>query len=436
MDTDRDLELLAAELAVRGVATSAELQAALGRSQPTLSRLLAALSARVAVLGRGRRTRYALLRPLLGLAAQQPLWWVDEAGARTRLGTLSLLGSGDLVHVQRDGGEDLLTGRLPWYLAPLKAQGFLGRLLARRLAAAGLPPDPEQWHLEATLFAAVQLHDAPGAVVLGDAAAPEPHETLPDDGARAGAWLDAQAADVARTLPAGSSAGGEQPKFLAAEHDGAHLLVKFTPPRGTPFGERWHDLLHAEALAAAVLAAHGVPAAAARLVRTAQRTYLLSPRFDRIGAHGRRHVVAVGAVHDAFVPGAYTNWALSCEALVRQNRLPAEAAPQARALLDFGRLIGNSDMHAGNLGLLVDRDGIASGRFALAPVYDMLPMRWRPDALAGGAADYAPFEPDRAALAGPARAPALEFWQRLAREGNVGAALRGVAAEMARRLAG
>ncbi|MFO1297307.1 MAG: hypothetical protein U1F25_13120 [Rubrivivax sp.] len=28
---------------------------------------------------------------------------------------------------------------------------------------------------------------------------------------------------------------------------------------------------------------------------------------------------------------------------------------------------------------------LARGRFTLAPVYDMLPMRWRPDLLSGGA---------------------------------------------------
>jgi serine/threonine protein kinase HipA of HipAB toxin-antitoxin module len=40
----------------------------------------------------------------------------------------------------------------------------------------------------------------------------------------------------------------------------------------------------------------------------------------------------------------------------------------------FGRMIGNSDMHPGNLGFqLTDR-----GPLALAPVYDMLPMSLAP----------------------------------------------------------
>jgi hypothetical protein len=431
----RDHQAILAELSARGLASSAELQAALGKSQPTVSRLLGDLSSQVLALGRARNTRYAAAKPILGLAAQQPLRWIDEAGAPQRLGMLSLLGDGSVVHVEGIDFEDTLRDRLPWYLAPLRPQGFLGRLLAQRLGPFGLPANPESWRLEATLFAALHLHDAPGAILLGDPAAPSGHQRVPTEARPMGAALDALAADVARTLPAGSSAGGEQPKFLALMESGEHVLVKFTPPRGTPFGERWHDLLHAEAVAADVFAGHGVAVAAGRIVETAQRSYLLSPRFDRIGAAGRRHAVAVGAVHEAFVAGPYANWAGTCEALARQGRLDAMAGDQARALLEFGRLIGNSDMHSGNLSLFVERRDLAKPRFALAPVYDMLPMRWRPDPLMGGAADYTPFEPDPVSAAGPARGPAREFWARLSGDRKVARPLQDVASEMARRLA-
>jgi hypothetical protein len=431
---DRDHQALLAELSARGVATSAQLQAALGKSQPTLSRLLAELSSRVVTLGRGRHTRYGIARPMLGQPAQQPLWWIDESGTPQRIGTLSLLGDGSVVHVAGTTFEDTLRERLPWYLAPLKPQGFLGRLLAQRLAPSGLGTNPDSWSLEMSLFAALHLHDAPGAIVLGEPSAPTAHHPVAMDEKRACAALDTLARDIASTLPAGSSAGGEQPKFLALMEGGEHVLVKFTPPRGTPFGERWHDLLHAEALAAQVLAAHGVPVAAGRIIESEERSYLLSPRFDRIGAAGRRHVVAIGAAHEGFVAGPYGNWAATCEALVRQGRLPGPAGDQARALLQFGRLIGNSDMHSGNLSLFVNVDGLARGRFSIAPVYDMLPMRWRPDPIAGGATEYTPFEPDQLSASGPARAPAREFWSRLSGHRPVGQALRRVAAEMAARL--
>jgi hypothetical protein len=121
--------------------------------------------------------------------------------------------------------------------------------------------------------------------------------------------------------------------------------------------------------------------------------------------------------------------------LVRQGRLGSAAGDQARALLEFGRLIGNSDMHSGNLSLFVELEGLAKGRFVLAPVYDMLPMRWRPDPLMGGAADYTAFDPDPVSAAGPARVPAEQFWSRLSVHPRVGKELRRVAAEMVRRLA-
>ncbi|MBL8334098.1 MAG: hypothetical protein JNM08_13385, partial [Rubrivivax sp.] len=82
----------------------------------------------------------------------------------------------------------------------------------------------------------------------------------------------------------------------------------------------------------------------------------------------------------------------------------------------------------------VEREGLARGQGRLAPVYDMLPMRWRPDPVQGGVADYAPFEPDAAAAAGPARPVAARFWQALQAEAGVSEALRRVAAHMADRL--
>lgn len=134
------------------------------------------------------------------------------------------------------------------------------------------------------------------------------------------------------------------------------------------------------------------------------------------------------------MPGRWTHWAASAAALAQQGRLTAQSAAQAEALLHFGRLIGNSDMHAGNLSLRVDPVNLARPRFTLAPVYDMLPMRWRPDPQQGGAPDYSPFEPDPVALAGPARAVAAVFWARLADCAAVCIGLRQTADAMARRL--
>jgi hypothetical protein len=438
-----DQQALLAELARLGLASSAQLQQLLGRSQPTLSRLLARLAQQqlaqglppLVVLGRQRSARYALAQPLLGLPGQQALSWTDESGRRQAWGQLTHLG-GERLHLQAEGIDLVTSGRLPWLLAPLNLQGFLGRLWARSAQAAGYDANPEHWRLDQLLaLLLLQVHDLPGAIALGDAAAP-PQPAAPADAQARLAFLDAQAAAVSSTLPAGSSAGGEQAKFLCADSSRQHWLVKFSPPLGTPFGERWSVLLQAEALALQVLAAHGVPVAAAQVLTSTQRSYLVSTRFDRIGAAGARHVVPLDAVHDAFVPGPRRDWASTCQALVQQRRLPAEAALQARALLQFGRLIGNSDMHFGNLSLVVARPADAArGRFSLAPVYDMLPMRWRPD-VQSGELDWLPFTPDPADLASPARAVALQFWQRAVALPATPRAFRQLAGTMAQRLAG
>lgn len=425
-------DALLAEISRQGVARSADLQRALGRSQPTLSRALRALAPRVVVLGAQRSARYAVAQPLRGLPGQQPLSWTDAQGRRMPWGTLTHLGNGQL-HVQAPGIDVATEGGLPWFLAPLKLQGFLGRLWARSPAAAGLDANPERWRVDELLTVLLQgVHDLPGAIGLG-----EPREPLasplPEEPAARLAQLDALAGDVARTLPAGSSAGGEQAKFLVADGE-QHLLVKFTPPLGTPFGERWHDLLHAEATALEVLAEHGVPVATARVWTSAERSYLASVRFDRVGARGRRHVVALDAVHDAFVPGPRRHWAASCEVLARQRRLPRDAPAQALALLRFGRLIGNSDMHFGNFSVIVDSPADAArGRFALAPVYDMLPMRWRPDATSGELW-LLPFTPDPADLESAACRVARAFWQRVADTDAISRGFRRLAAQMVARL--
>ncbi len=421
----------------RGAASSVDLQRALGLSQPSVSRLLNAAATQVMVLGRGRATRYALPQRIGGAAAEQPLAWVDEAGVAHPFARLGF-GHGGCVHVQ--AGTLLLhtVGALPWFMAPLRAEGFLGRALARQLAAQGFPSDPSVWSIEQVLMAALHMPDAPGALRLGDAPFGTAGLTteLPTlEGASAtnsATLLDVLADQTAKGLPAGSSAGGEQAKFLLRDHDGHPLLAKFSPPRGTPFGERWNDLLHAEALALALMAAHGVPVAEARVVSTSRRTVLLSRRFDRVGRHGRRHVVPLWAVHEAFVPGPPRHWAATCDVLEARRRLPVGSAARVLALQQFGRLIGNTDMHFGNLSLWVDREQIMGGRFRVAPVYDMLPMRWRPD-VSTGEMGLLPFEPDAGDVASAARKLASIYWGQVEASAAISRGFRKLAGEQARR---
>jgi hypothetical protein len=441
-------ELITALEAI-GVATAAQLQSALGKSQPTISRLLRSAQGEVISIGRGRSTRYARRRPILGcVLGQQPIWWHDVHGGVHPWGRLTWLARRQLLVQTGTVGETaskawLLEDRLPWFLAPLKLDGYLGRLAAKTTHLSQmLEGDPQTWGVEQQLYAAIaQTHDGPGAMTLGDTEGGRSPDPVPtEDDARSAAY-DRIAADVASYLNPGSSAGGEQAKFLAirrasSEDRGSweHLIVKFSPPHDTPFGARWRDLLHAEATALAVLAEAGQPVAACRVLESTTRTYLESQRFDRIGARGRRHVVPLAAVHEAFVDLPLTHWLKTAEALVVQHRLSTEDALRIRLWRAFGSLIHNTDMHFGNLSLWAD-DPVRE-TFSLAPCYDMLPMAYKPEPHGWSMAAR---EPDPAALHDPivgaqARRLALRFWQRVAdRRGNEPAFAQ-MAAENARRI--
>jgi hypothetical protein len=422
-----------------GAASSAQIQAALRISQPTASRLLKQFEDVVMVCGQGKRTRYALAEPIGQAASQQPIWRMDETGTAKCIGTLSCLANSQ-IHVQADDFDAFFQASaqalLPWYLSPLRAQGFLGRVLAQQFSALGIPANPETWDAQHALMAALHIHDAPGALVLGHDSAGNHVRPMCLPADQPGLVLDALATNVAQTLPAGSSAAGERPKFVALNSQQEPVLVKFSPPAGTPYGERWRDLLCAEVLCAQVLQDHGYAVAQSRIVQSVSRTYLISKRFDRVGPYGRRHVVSIGAAHQGFVKAPYVNWAATADVLVRRGQLSALAGEQLHALLQFGRLIGNTDMHSGNAALFVDGASlkeIAQGAFSLAPVYDMLPMRWKPDLMLG-MPEYAPFEPDPSRADPGTRAMAQVFWQRLSVQPSVSAALQDVAKAMAGRL--
>ena len=419
--------------------TTQQLQAATGKSQPSISLALAKLGAAVCKLGAARSTRYALAQDILGLPAQQTLTWTTPEGIQHTFGSLHFL-QGGVVYVRSLQGADWLSppGQLPWFLQTLRPQGFLGRQLTR--LRPDFPADPDTWRTEQVLYmAANHAGDPPGALELG-ALRGRIVQEAPWNGPEQATHFDTLARTVTQTLPAASSAGGEQPKFLTetTSPDGQHhhLIVKFSAPRGTPFGERWHDLLHLEHLALAVLADNGVAVATSHIVESGERTYLVSERFDRIGRHGKRHVVPASAVHDVFVQAPRQHWVATCEALAAQKRLtPAQVNTVASAYL-FGQTIGNTDMHFGNLSFFVD--DVTHPALAPTPVYDMLPMMWRPG-VHGGELDTGPV-PLRttpagyAALAAQTRNWGRTYWERAADLPALSPALRAASADNAQLL--
>lgn len=125
-----------------------------------------------------------------------------------------------------------------------------------------------------------------------------------------------------------------------------------------------------------------MPAAPSRVIDHAGQRFLETQRFDRVGALGRRGLLSLAAVEAEFVGGAGAAWPELTQRLATPaaNGKEAVITPEAHAgatlLHAFGTLIGNTDMHAGNLSFLSD-----SGRpYTLAPAYDMLPMAFAPRA--------------------------------------------------------
>jgi serine/threonine protein kinase HipA of HipAB toxin-antitoxin module len=172
-----------------------------------------------------------------------------------------------------------------------------------------------------------------------------------------------------------SSAAGEQPKFCALSPAG-HVLVKFTAAQASPVSARWRDLLVAEHLALETLQGAGVAAARSRLLDVGTQRFLELERFDRKGLHGRCALISLASLDGEFVGNATAPWPVITAQLAKLGVITPQAHARAALLFAFGALIGNTDMHAGNLSFVSD-----SGRpYDLSPAYDMLPMAFSPTA--------------------------------------------------------
>ncbi|HEY8902586.1 MAG TPA: hypothetical protein VIM48_02695, partial [Chthoniobacterales bacterium] len=261
----------------RSVVTAKELAANVGVSQPTISRAIAELGDSIVRIGRGATSRYGMSAPIGNLGARWPLYILSPTGAPEQVGELHALAGGawylDAPARKRWSslvGDEFTDGvfpGLPWFLDDTRPQGFLGRAFARRFGPGlGFPLDPARWSNAEVAVALLQYgSDLPGAFVLGgdslkQAFAPaslsppvsDPMESYP------GLAEAALAGDVA-----GSSVGGEQPKFVASLNSASgprHVIVKFSGPVEIPENRRWSDLLVAEHLASEVLRAGGIPA--------------------------------------------------------------------------------------------------------------------------------------------------------------------------------
>ena len=354
-------------------------------SQPTASRALVDLESELVKFKVGKAIHYALrngARRLPDIAIFQ----VDAAGLIRKFGLLIPVYPDGFV-LQPENGNAIHSEGLPWWLFDIRPQGYLGRSFAAQYGPQlNLParladwPDPQA--LQALL---VHGYDLGGNLLLGDSARntylakPAPVAIAAEHKADEYARL---ALAAANGEAAGSSAGGEQPKFTAyattpsGDH---HVIVKFTEREPSPISERWRDLLLCEHLALTVLSQAGIAATKTAIIDHHGQRFLEIIRFDRIGGSGRCALFSLAALDAEFVGRGWAGWPEIAQQLAISGEITRDAATGANLLAAFGTLIGNTDMHNGNLSFISPQ-----GRpYDIAPAYDMVPMGFVPRAGGG-----------------------------------------------------
>ena len=367
-----------------GPSNSERLQHLLGISQPTFSRLITKLGGGVQRFGRGPATRYAVPRTIPGVDTPVPVFEIRQAPHAPRfLVKLQPVEPRGFVSIQVDSSRWEYHQGLPWYLHDLWPRGFLGRQTPRRHPALGLPDDIRVWddsHL--LLYLTSAGWDLPGAFIVGDAAfgrfmrqdetslgvlrTDERHLRYPEF-----------ANESLTHGEPGSSAAGEQPKFLAvrAEDDRQiPVLVKYSPAGDDPVARRIASLLIAEQLALETLSDAGIPVAKSSLIHAAGRVFLESERFDRDGRRYRHGACSLDALDGEFLGSDRTSWSKASRRLAERGIIPTDSMARIHLVERFGQLIGNTDRHFGNLSFYLDGTKVTG----LAPIYDMLPMHYAP----------------------------------------------------------
>lgn len=414
----------------------------LGVSQPTVSRLVSANAGRIARVGGSKNTVYGAARRIRQLQESSiPVFGVDEAGNASLFGNLCgvhpqgfLWSAADSPWPLEQRGK-LYFHSIPYFIHDPRPQGFMGRNFARIHAdTLGVPDNPERWSDDDVIVAmAILGDDLSGNLIVGEAsyrrfAARQPEIIAEPEIGDAYLGLAQRAVS---TGEAGSSAAGEFPKFTATRtRNGVagHVIVKFSGSGDSPAEQRWADLLRCEAHAAAVVAGHlGMEAAPSMAFAHGGRIFMESVRFDRVGLRGRRAMCSLAALDAELVGMGDPHWDKFADKLLAMRLVSRETAEAMRTIWTFGKLIGNSDMHAGNLSFR-PADG---GRLELCPIYDMLPMRYAP--LRGGEVPeiddlhrYVPMPGNESAFEAAGYA-AREFWGRVSLDQAISPGFREIA---------
>lgn len=413
-------------------------------NRSTLARLVAQMDDEIVRRGGSRRTRYALRRPLRGRSQSLPLYRIDAEGAGHSAAHLDLTyPEGSALSFDHpfqwplDKGEmqDGWFDGLPYPILDMRPQGFLGRNFSHAYwQTLDVPENLNHWTDDDIVHAlSIYGSDQSGDLILGDRAYQRHLDARQDwesglvkSSTLASAYPNLAIAALSNGN-VGSSAGGEFPKFTAVREMSNTIMpviVKFSGVGNSPAIQRWADLLICEHLALQTVQSELKLAAAQSAIHLHEgRTFLEVVRFDRVGPHGRIPLCSLDMANGALLGQAGASWPAIAHMLQRKAWLTPDDVERIARLWWFGKLIANTDMHEGNLSFYPG--------LALAPAYDMLPMRYAP--LRGGeVADQSfslalplPSEIDAWQRAAQA---AIIYWQRCASDKRISAPFRKICA--------
>lgn len=405
-------------------------------SQSACSRLIARGQDTIVRIGRGPQTLYACRRFGGWGKPGIPIRYVDENGTLSHLATLHpILPQGFYLESHAVTLATKIHEHLPYFFEDLRPSGFLGRLVPRLYPELGFPHDISVWTDDHCLvYLSCCGSDLIGNFIIGEKSGDDystnriKRPDIVDESLRKKHYPRMAEQVLSQGIP-GSSAAGEHPKFLSTiktKKGYLSVMVKFSPPVVDAVSLRVADLLVCEHIAHDVLRKHGKKASQSCLIQGGNRLFLEMERFDRNISGGRLGVISLRALDLEFV-GQLRSWVETAMVLFGKKIID-QATYESIIWLDiFGRLIGNSDKHHGNISFFCNGEKITY----LTPVYDMLPMMYAPqqNQLVNRTFDPTSPKPDEIFAWSDALAAARYFWAQVQHHSMISAEFKKLTAK-------
>lgn len=230
-----------------GPATAATVISHFQTSQSTFSRLSSAIPSCIAI-GASRARQYGIRRRIFGIEDDIPVYQISSEGHIHLKGELiPLEGNAYVFYTDNRSHYEIFHG-LPFFLSDLRPQGFLGRMVPQNNSNLNLPESIIEWTDDDVLrFLVSRGESLAGDILIGGQSYLRHINNLarhPDyvESKQRHALYPSLAESTMKGGTPGSSAGGEQPKFVTTVRSDAsayqHVIVKFSPPVASTNGRR------------------------------------------------------------------------------------------------------------------------------------------------------------------------------------------------------